>query len=144
MIETMSTTTASPLRSLMDAQFEAILEVMFLAAIADSDVSSDEQRAFTTLLESLTDRRLSGTQLDALIVRFQQNLHDQGRGARFAAARERLTTTATRRTALALVIQIARADGVLRASERTLIFEMAEALELDRDVAEALLASLGA
>jgi tellurite resistance protein len=123
------------LREIDDSRLEALVETMFLAAFADGDFGVEEREHFTKSVESLTDRRMSQESLDKLVTRMQTDLEASSREARLATVRERLDSPGARRTALALTIQVVAADGIIRTSERELILDVAEALEIDRDAA---------
>jgi tellurite resistance protein len=56
--------------------------------------------------------------------------------------KERLETPALRKVALSLAVQVTAADGIIRTSERELLMEVAEALEIDRDEAADLVMQL--
>ena len=66
----------------------------------------------------------------------------EGRSARLAAVKERLPDAAARKVALSLAIQVTAADGIIRTSERELILETAETLDIDRDEAADLVRDL--
>jgi tellurite resistance protein len=125
-----------------EPKLEALIEVMFLAAYADGEFSDTERGHFTKSVESLTDRRVAGEALDALVARLEQGHRDLGRDARLVAVKQALSDGPARKVALSLAIQLMAADGILRTSERELIFELAEALEIDRDVAANLVSKL--
>lgn len=123
-------------------QLEAIIELMFLAAFADGEFGDDERVAFLQSIESLTDRRVAGATLGRLVTRIVSDLESQGRAARLASVKERLPDSGARKAALGLAIQITAADGIIRTSERELILEAAEALDIDRDEAADFVANL--
>jgi tellurite resistance protein len=129
-----------PIRDFEAPQLEAVVEVMFLAAFADGDFGEEERAHFFKSIESLTDRSLSGDTLEHLLARITGDLQSQGRTARLAAVKERLLDPGARRAALTLAIQLTAADGIIRTSERELILEAAEALDVERDVAADLVA----
>jgi tellurite resistance protein len=116
-------------------KLDAIIEVMFLAAFADGDFGEEERAFFLTSIESLTDRSASRTTLGALIEGIEARLAVEGRAARLAAVKAQLTDQGARKAALGLAIQLTAADGIIRTSERELILEVAEALEIDSDTA---------
>jgi tellurite resistance protein len=138
------TSPASPpsLRELDDARLEALIETMFIAAFADGEFSEEERKHFFQSIESLTDRRMSGPTLDGLVARIEKDLEASGRDARLAAIKARLPGEPERKTALTLAIQLVAADGIIRTSERELILDVAEALEIDRDAAADLVREL--
>ena len=131
------------LQALGDAKLEALVEVMFLAAAADGDFSDVERTHFVKSVESLTDGRLPKARLEILVNEARDALERDGREARLADVKTRLPDAGSRRVALSLAIQVTAADGIIRTSERELILETAEALEIDRDDAANLVSKLG-
>jgi uncharacterized tellurite resistance protein B-like protein len=129
-------------RALGDAKLEALVEVMFLAAAADGEFSDVEKAHFVKSVESLTDGRLPRAKLEALVVEAEAALEREGREARLASVKARLPEANARRVALSLAIQVTAADGIIRTSERELILETAEALDIDRDDAANLVQQL--
>jgi len=138
----MSGTHAALVQGLPSAKLDALVEMMFLAASADGDFSEIERQKFLHTIESLTDGRLRGAPLEAILSRAKQDLEISGRASRLNAVKERLPDRAARKVALSLAIEVSAADGFIRTSERELIFETAEALEIDRDQAADLVAEL--
>ncbi|HEY3668861.1 MAG TPA: TerB family tellurite resistance protein [Polyangiaceae bacterium] len=130
------------LQSLGDTKLEALVEVMFLAAAADDDFSDVEREHFVKSVESLTDGRLGQPKLEALVTEAAAALEREGREARLTSVKARLPDAASRKVALSLLIQVTAADGIIRTSERELILETAEALEIDRDEAANLVSKL--
>jgi tellurite resistance protein len=139
------TSSASPpsVREFDEPKLEALIETMFLAAFADGDFGDDERKQLISSVESLTDRAMSAATTDALLTRIQAELAASGRAARLASVKERLGTPGERKTALSLTIRLVAADGIIRTSERELILDVAEALEIDRDEAADLVSKLG-
>lgn len=136
----MSSTTAPPSVKELDAPLlEALIETMFLAAYADGEFSDKERAHFHASIESLTDRRISGTTLDALLARIMGARKAEGQPKRLLAVKERLGSEGACRTALALTIQLVAADGIIHDAEREHVFALAAALEIDRDTAADLL-----
>lgn len=138
----MSGIDASAVKGLSDAKLEALVEMMFLAASADGDFSDVERQHFLNSVESLTDGRLGKAALEGLLTRAKKDLEASGRDARLSAVKERLPDGGARKVALSLAIQVTAADGIIRTSERELIMETAEALEIDRDEAADLVIKL--
>ncbi len=138
------TTTISPpsVKELDEPKLEAIIETMFLAAFADGEFSEVERAHFYASIESLTDRRISGSTMETLMTRMQADLAASGRAARLASVKERLATPGARKAALALSIQVVAADGIIRVEERELVHALADALEIDRDTTADLVAQL--
>jgi len=133
---------SNDVRALGDAKLEALVEVMLLAASADGDFSEVERSHFLKSVESLTDGRIAGARLETLITEANVALERDGREARLASVKARLPEANARRVALSLAIQVTAADGIIRTSERELILETAEALEIDRDDAANLVSQL--
>lgn len=133
---------SSDLSALGDARLEALVEVMLLAASADGDFSDVERAHFLKSVESLTDGRIAATRLEALVTEATAALEHEGRQARLVAVKARLPEPNARKVALSLAIQVTAADGIIRTSERELIAETAEALEIDPDVAADLVKQL--
>jgi uncharacterized tellurite resistance protein B-like protein len=138
----MSGTDSSRVRELSDPKLEALVEMMFLAASADGEFSDTERDHFKRSIESLTDGRLSGPRLDELLSKAKTDLDGAGRSARLGSVKERLPDAGARKVALSLAIQVAASDGIIRTSERELILETAEALEIDRNEAADLVKKL--
>ena len=133
---------ASVVQGLSSAKLDALVEMMFLAASADGDFSDVERLHFLQSVESLTDGRLAKAALEGLLDRAKKDLDASGREARLSAVKERLPDAGARKVALALAIQVTAADGIIRTSERELIMDTAEALEIDRDEAADLVVKL--
>lgn len=133
---------ASVVQGLSNAKLDALVEMMFLAASADGDFSDVERAHFLKSVESLTDGRLTQPALEELLVRAKADLEASGRDARLSAVKERLPDPGARKVALSLAIQVTAADGIIRTSERELILETADALQIDRDEAADLVVKL--
>lgn len=127
---------------LPDAKLDALVEMMFLAASADGEFSAVERAHFLNSVESLTSGRLTKATLESMLERAERDLASSSREARLAAVKERLPDATARKVALSLAIQVTAADGIIRTSERELIFETADALEIDRDEAADLVRKL--
>lgn len=138
----MSGIDGSGISGLSDAKLEALVEMMYLAAAADGEFSEVERRNFVSNLESLTDGRLDRPKLEALLAQAARDLESSGRDARLSSVKERLPERGARRVALALAVQVMAADGIIRTSERELIMETADLLEIDADDAANLVRSV--
>jgi tellurite resistance protein len=126
---------STDVRALGDTTLEALVEIMFLAASADGEFSPVERSHFLRSVESLTDGRLAVTRLMMLLADAKEALQRDGRAARLSEIKARLPEPNARTVALQLAVQVTAADGIIRTSERELILEIAEALEIDRDEA---------
>lgn len=128
------------LREVDEPRLIALIELMFLAAIADGEFSGDERKHFRESVESLTDRKVSGETLDRLMETIEKNHAGEGRAARIAHVKEALATAELRKVGLSMAIRLMCADGIVRTSERELILDLADGLEISRDVAADLVA----
>lgn len=138
----MSGNQASVVQGLPLPKLEALVEMMFLAASADGEFSAIERKHFVESLQSLTDGRLTPAALETLLDAAKRELEASGREARLASVKSRLPDAGARKVALSLAIKVTAADGIIRTSERELILETAEALDIDRDAAADLVAEL--
>jgi tellurite resistance protein len=118
-------------------ELEALVEVVFLGASADGELSAEEHEVFAHTVRQLADERI-GTRLGELVGRFKRALQSSGREARLRALKAELPKPSARRLALELAIQVAAVDGSIRGSERELILDTAEALGIDRSLAASL------
>ena len=132
----------SALHGLGEDKLEALVEMMYLAASADGEFSSEERAHFLHSVQSLTDGRLTGDRLQSLLSQAQTDLERDGRDGRLLAVKDRLPDAGARRVALSLAIEMTAADGIIRTSERELIFDTAQALEIDADQAADLVSRL--
>jgi tellurite resistance protein len=139
---TMQDTDPAFVRDLGDQKIHALIEMMFLAATADGELSAAEHSEFVKSAESLTSRLITGEELEALIARARVDLDASGREARLEAVKARLPDAGARKLALSLAIQITAVDGIVRTSERELIMDTARALDIDNDVAADLVRDL--
>jgi len=130
------------LRDVEEPRLHAFVELMFLAATADGEFSGDERRSFQDSVESLTDRKIKG--LDDLMDRIEKSHAGEGRAARFAHVKAALPSRELRKIGLEMAIRVMCADGIVRTSERELIMDLADGLEIDHDVAADLVAQLSA
>jgi tellurite resistance protein len=129
-------------RDFDEPKLEALIEAMLLAAHADEEFSAEERAHFTKSVESLTDGRLAGAALEALLARIEAALAAEGRAARLATVKARLADAPARKVALSLAVRLMAADGIVRTTEREAILEMAEALDIDRAEAADLVKSI--
>ena len=132
----------SAAKGLTDDKLEALIEMMFLAASSDGEFSDVEREQFAKSIASLTDGSVGSDQVEALLSRAKQDLDSSDRAARLQAVKDRLPEAGARKVALGLAIEVTAADGIIRTSERELILETAEALEIDRDEAADLVRKL--
>jgi len=129
-------------RNFDEPKLEALIEMMVLAADSDGDLGDEERKHLCASIESLTDMHASGDKLERLVSRLTADLKASGRPKRLASLKARLVDPAERKVALSLAIQVVASDGIIRTSERELLLEVAEALEIDRDEAADLVKKL--
>jgi uncharacterized tellurite resistance protein B-like protein len=125
----------SAAKGLEPAKVEALIEIMFLAATADEEFDDKEKARFEASAAELSAGKLDAARRAELVGAATKALAEQGREARLKALRERLPELGLRKLAMGLAIEITAADGVIRTSERELILDTAELLEIDRDEA---------
>jgi uncharacterized tellurite resistance protein B-like protein len=130
------------LREVDEPRLHALVELMFLAASADGDFSGEERRHFQESVESLTDRKVGGESLDRLVRRIEESHAGEGRAARISHVKDNLPTQELRKIGLSMAIRVMAADGIVRTSERELILDLADGLDVDRDEAADLVAEL--
>lgn len=124
-----------------EPKLEALIETMFHAATADGDFSEPERDEFIKNVASLTDKRLDPKTLDALVKVISAQASAEGREARLRSVSATLGSDRLRMVALELSIRIVAADGILRTTERELLFEVATAFGIDNDKAADLVAT---
>lgn len=116
-------------------KFEALVELLYLAASADGDFSEDDRKLFVHKVFKLTGDRMSNEALEDVVKRVEVDVERDGRMTRVASVRERLDSDGARHGALLMAIDITMADDVLRTSEREALAEIAEGLGIEPDVA---------
>jgi tellurite resistance protein len=141
-LERMSRIDTNGLEKLGTEKLEALVEMMFLAASADGEFSPQERQYFLDSVQSLTNGRFSKDAIDQLLAQAEKDLSASSREARLQSVKQRLPDAWARKIALALAVQMTAADGIIRTSERELIMETAEALEIDSGEAADLVRDL--
>ena len=122
---------------------EALIEMMYLAVHADGEFDDRERNAFATQVRTLSEGKVAGDAFKTLMARIEKQVDSDGRAARIASLKNVFPDAEARKEALALVVRMVAADGVIRTSERELILEVAEGLEIDGDVAADLVRASG-
>ena len=79
-----------PITAFDEPKLEALLEIMVHAANADGEFSEEERTEFKRSVESLTDNRLEGAGLDALLTKVEGLIGAQTRTERLAILKEAL------------------------------------------------------
>ncbi len=122
------------IQQLSPERVDALVEIMFLAADSDGEVSDSEVAQLAKNAARVTNGVLSEEAAAAAVERAKGLLAASDRATRLAAVKGALAPE-QRRHALMLAIEVTAADGVIRTSERELILETAEALEIDGETA---------
>ena len=121
------------------AKLEALIGTMYLAAQADGEFSGDERTHFVASVQSLTDHRLEGDALEALLRQLEQDRIDNGRERCLAAIAGVLSDASSRKLALSMAARMIASDGVIEPSEREFLAELAGVLQFDAETARAVL-----
>lgn len=125
--------TKSLLARLNNEQVDALIEIMLLAAAADGELSIEEIKQLRQCLLEVDELWLTQVDLDQRLQAAHARLSALHRAASLSAAKVVLADVNARKAALELAIRIVAADGIIRTSERELIMETAEALDVDLD-----------
>ncbi len=115
-------------------QVEALVEVMYLAADADGEVSADERAELASNIARITDGQVDQAKAAELVEKAAAAGQGASRTARLAAIKDKLPPE-QRNHALMLAIKVTCADDIIRTSERELILATAEALDIPGDTA---------
>jgi tellurite resistance protein len=125
--------TPSLLARLHNDQIDSLIEVMLLAATADGELSIEEVDQLQQCLLEVDELWLTQVELERRLSEAHARIGRADRPTRLAAAKRTLSDLDARRAALELAIRVVAADGTIRTSERELILETAEALDVDRE-----------
>ena len=109
---------------------EALIEAMFLAAVADGAISPEESARFSATVAQLTKGNLTEATVQRRVGALTVLLGSEGKKARLAAVKERLAAGVPRETALLLATVITATDGEVVWRENAFLAELAEALEI--------------
>jgi uncharacterized tellurite resistance protein B-like protein len=127
--------TSQLLSHLNNEQIDALVELMLLAASADGELSIEEIDQLQKCLLEVDELWLTQIDLEKRISHAQERIHGADRAARLSAVRQTLASLAARQAGLELAIRVTASDGIIRTSERELILETADALDVDREIA---------
>jgi tellurite resistance protein len=121
-------------------KLDALVDTMVLAADADGEIGDAERDSMIASVRSYAegstqDDDLTKERIGELLDKAKKHIAEGGRDALIASVKARLDKADARRGALGLAISVSAADGIVRTSERELIMDLAEALEVDRDEA---------
>ena len=132
-------TTEIHLASLEIDKIEALLEMMFLAAYADGEVSDVERGAFRSQILVGTEGQLQVAIVEMILRQVESSLASEGREERLTAIRHRVPEERMRRALLEVAARIIRIDGELHLDEVAFLKRAAEALEFDPSIVRELL-----
>jgi tellurite resistance protein len=125
--------TAPLSRDLARPELEAMFEAMFLAAFADDDFSDAERERFARRVAELSGGFVEGESFDELLAQVTRELFTHGLSQRLSTLAPRLPSENHRLIAFQAAAEVAREDE-LKPSERALLVELGQALELDPEV----------
>jgi tellurite resistance protein len=118
----------------------ALVETMMLAAGADGEISDDERAQLARSVQDIAQRThhaeaLTADKLTRLMDDALERIVMEGRKHRIGVVKQILGDIDSRKAALGLAVRVTAADGIVRTTERELIFDLAEGLEVDQDEA---------
>lgn len=109
---------------------EALIEAMFLAAVADGSISPEESAKFAATVTTISKGKIPRASIDHRVGELALLLRNDGRKARLESLKQRLAAGAPRETALLLAAAITASDGEVVWKENDLLADLAEALEI--------------
>jgi uncharacterized tellurite resistance protein B-like protein len=125
--------TSELLAQLNNDQVDSLIELMLLAATADGELSIEEYDQLQKSLLEVDELWLTQIDLERRLAQAHARIQGAARDQRLAAVKLSLSAIDARKTGLELAIRVMAADNVIRTSERELILETAEALDIDRE-----------
>lgn len=138
-------TTVLSLASLQLNELEAFVELMFLAAYTDGNVSDAERATFRGQVVKGTHGQLDDALVDTVLCTIEAKVVHANHDEQLARIRERLADPRKRRAALAHAARVVLADGGLTVSEVEFMDRAAIALgETKEAVAKVLREAEGA
>lgn len=121
------------------SQQEAFLAIALATSAADGNIDQSEIKAiFSYLLCMKMFQDYSEKELSKIFERLVKILKNEGAGGLVAVAKSSLPDK-LRETAFACAVDIALADGVVEDSEKALLEELQQVLEVSDDIAQAIL-----
>ncbi len=127
--------TSELLSHLKNDQIDSLIELMLLAASADGELSIEEIDQLQKSLLEVDELWITHIDLEKRLSEAHNRIQNAARAERLAAVKASLSAVDARKAGLELAIRVMAADGVIRTSERELILETAEALDVNRDAA---------
>lgn len=127
--------TSDLLSHLNNDQVDSLIELMLLAASADGELSIEEIDQLQKCLLEVDELWITQIDLGKRLSEAHDRIKGAERGTRLAAVKATLSAKNAREAGLELAIRVMAADGIIRTSERELIMETAEALDIARETA---------
>lgn len=129
---------AALLGALDAPQLEALIDTMVLAAAADGQISDEEQTVLAARMSTFAAgtphaETLAAGALSGRIAATYSRILGDDQDRVVAAIKTKLPSLDQRKAAFGLAVAVTASDGIIRTSEREVILELAEALEIDRD-----------
>ncbi len=121
-------------------EFEATIELMFLMAAVDGEISDEELEQLSGSIEAIADlHAVRGLKLHPTLNALNEQLAADGWSARMHSAAARISSADGRAFAYRLAAGVAFVDDHVAHAEAAAIESLASALELDAEDSQALL-----
>jgi hypothetical protein len=117
----------------------AMIEVACLMSLADEQITPEEFDQLVLTIGYITERRVAGERVRAIVLSLVERLRDEGWAQRLAEIAQTLREPATRRRAFRMAAAVSFVDGAIQAQEAQLFALLAEHLEIPHKEAAALL-----
>jgi len=134
---------APTLHAFEEPRLHALVELLYIAAMADGELAREELAFFRRRVQSMTDERLGEAEIERLMLGVDGEIIAAGRDRVLASIGNRLGTPELRRSALKMAVDMMMADKVLKPAEREFVYELATVLSLDSSVADELVKNVG-
>src|SRR5690606_24263784 len=122
------------------SEFEATIELMFLMAAVDGEISDEELQQLGGSIEAIADMHaVKGLELGSTLEALNAQLAAEGWSARMHAAAARISSPDGRAFAYRLAAGVAFVDDHVAHAQAAAIESLASALELDAEDSQALL-----
>lgn len=120
-------------------ELTAIVEVMFLMAAVDGEISEEELRQLRASLEALADIRDAHIAIDETLAQMTANLEMDGWKRRLEEAAVRIRTPEAKTFAFRLAAGVAFVDDFVAHAEAAAIDSLARALDLEKEESQEIL-----
>ena len=125
--------------STVSEELLAVVEIVFLMAAVDGEVSDEELRELSASIEALADMKASTLELEETLVELGQKLEAEGWKRRLEDACSRIHTPDARAFAFRLAAGVAFVDDFVANAEAAAIDTLAGALGLEKAASQAIL-----